>query len=671
MSEAVAGTGSLEGAVAALWDRFRDGVLRRVTLLDNAAVALLTGELDSEQRLAALREAHKLAGSVGTFGFAEASRLARSIELLLEGTEPLTEADSLRLADWVVALRIHLEGPASVLATAGTESPRLLLVTAEHDLAERLTMEAAGRGFVIEEHADSATAAQAIAARRFSAAVLDVDAAPAGTDALMLLDALAAQSPPPAAVVIGVHDGFRERIDAVRRGGDVFLKKPVAAALLMDAVERSVRRGVAAGAQVLVLDDDRETLERLERVLTRRGMKVHGVVDAAGFWSALGLAPDVVILGLETPGLDAMDLCRALRSHPRWTTLPVLLLTRRSDPASIQTIFSAGADDYVMKPVVGPELVARLENRLARARLHSAEHAARGPAGLHGRQHTSEEITRLLHLAARAGVHLAVTRIDVDGLGRVNTQLGSVAGDAVLERLALLMQTRAAPGDVVGWWGGDEFAVAFFDTDDSGAARWLETVLDSAGREPVPTSAGDLRVTFSAGLASCPTDGSELGALIDAAERALAVAKKGGGAQVVLHGSHRASTPTRQVDIALIEDDPVLSDLLCHALTMQGYATHHFVDGESAVEQLAGRSPAMRARLILLDIDLPGRDGFSVLRDIARDGVLKHTYVVMLTARSSEREILAALEMGATEHVAKPFSLPVLLQRIRALLHRR
>jgi DNA-binding response OmpR family regulator len=73
---------------------------------------------------------------------------------------------------------------------------------------------------------------------------------------------------------------------------------------------------------------------------------------------------------------------------------------------------------------------------------------------------------------------------------------------------------------------------------------------------------------------------------------------------------------------------------------------------------------------VLLDWDLPGRDGLTVLRGLAADGWLADTTVVMLTARASEREVLAALELGASDHVAKPISIPVLMQKVRSALER-
>jgi DNA-binding response OmpR family regulator len=112
----------------------------------------------------------------------------------------------------------------------------------------------------------------------------------------------------------------------------------------------------------------------------------------------------------------------------------------------------------------------------------------------------------------------------------------------------------------------------------------------------------------------------------------------------------------------------VLAPLLIHALQTRGYRVRRIADGDEAARLLGGPRPEVRADLVLLDWDLPGRDGLTVLRGLAEDGGLVGTQVVMLTFRASEREVLSSLELGAVDHVAKPFSVPVLMQRVRRLL---
>src|SRR4051794_33212636 len=88
-------------AVAAMWQRFRGPILERVATVEQATAALLQDRLDAALRERALHEAHRLAGSVGTFGFAEGSRLAREAEHLLQRPDGLGPAEALHLANLV------------------------------------------------------------------------------------------------------------------------------------------------------------------------------------------------------------------------------------------------------------------------------------------------------------------------------------------------------------------------------------------------------------------------------------------------------------------------------------------------------------------------------------------------------------------------------------------
>src|SRR5262245_40499077 len=101
-------------AVATIWERFKDVAVNRVVVLEQAVMALLEGTLSNELRRHAEREAHKLAGSVGMFGFAEGSRLARALEQILQAGAPLGQAETLSLSELVVLLRQELEQPSIV-----------------------------------------------------------------------------------------------------------------------------------------------------------------------------------------------------------------------------------------------------------------------------------------------------------------------------------------------------------------------------------------------------------------------------------------------------------------------------------------------------------------------------------------------------------------------------
>jgi DNA-binding response OmpR family regulator len=262
------------------------------------------------------------------------------------------------------------------------------------------------------------------------------------------------------------------------------------------------------GRRILAVDDDQSVLGAVDAVLSDNGYDVETLDDPLRIADALAERPvDALLLDVNMPGIDGLEACRRLRADGRWSALPILVLTARNDAETVNEVFAAGADDFLAKPISGPQLLARLENRLARAEA----------------------------------------------------------------------QRASAPAP--------------------------------AGREAT-------------------------------------------------------------VDIVVVEDDTAIADLLLHALETRGYRTRWIDDGASAWTLLGGERPEIAPRLVLLDVDLPGINGLTLLRRLAREGVLGRTRVIMLTARAGEREVVAALELGAVDHVAKPFSLPVLLERVRATLAR-
>ena len=116
--------------------------------------------------------------------------------------------------------------------------------------------------------------------------------------------------------------------------------------------------------------------------------------------------------------------------------------------------------------------------------------------------------------------------------------------------------------------------------------------------------------------------------------------------------------------ILVVEDEPGIALGLRNDLTLEGYAVEVANDGEAALR----RAQATKFDLILLDVMLPRKDGFSVMRDLRRAGI--RTPIIMLTARTQETDKVLGLELGADDYVTKPFSPMELCARIKAVLRR-
>ncbi|OPZ30949.1 MAG: Alkaline phosphatase synthesis transcriptional regulatory protein PhoP [Lentisphaerae bacterium ADurb.BinA184] len=112
---------------------------------------------------------------------------------------------------------------------------------------------------------------------------------------------------------------------------------------------------------ILVADDERDISELVEYNLTRSGFRV---LCAASGEEALAVArqraPDLIILDLMLPGVDGLDVCRALKSDPRTAGVPIIILSAKGEEADIVAGLELGADDYVTKPFSPRILVARV-----------------------------------------------------------------------------------------------------------------------------------------------------------------------------------------------------------------------------------------------------------------------------------------------------------------------
>jgi two-component system, OmpR family, alkaline phosphatase synthesis response regulator PhoP len=119
--------------------------------------------------------------------------------------------------------------------------------------------------------------------------------------------------------------------------------------------------------------------------------------------------------------------------------------------------------------------------------------------------------------------------------------------------------------------------------------------------------------------------------------------------------------------ILVVEDEEDILELLRYNLAKEGYRVTGAASGEEARRTLRSAPP----NLIVLDLMLPGVDGLTICRELKQDPRTREIPIIMLTAKGEEADIVAGLELGADDYLTKPFSLRVLLARLRAVLRRR
>jgi DNA-binding response OmpR family regulator len=125
-------------------------------------------------------------------------------------------------------------------------------------------------------------------------------------------------------------------------------------------------------SRILVVDDEPDLVELVRHHLVREHYEVVTAGDGeTGLAEARRRLPDLVVLDLMLPGIDGLEVCRRLRSDPRTTHIPIVMLTAKGEESDAVIGLSQGADDYVRKPFGMKELVARIATRLRSAELRA------------------------------------------------------------------------------------------------------------------------------------------------------------------------------------------------------------------------------------------------------------------------------------------------------------
>ncbi len=119
--------------------------------------------------------------------------------------------------------------------------------------------------------------------------------------------------------------------------------------------------------------------------------------------------------------------------------------------------------------------------------------------------------------------------------------------------------------------------------------------------------------------------------------------------------------------IFVVDDEEDILDLIEFILLKEKYTVRRFITGEEILQAIQTETPDM----ILLDLMLPGVDGFDVCRKIKQDRALASIPIIMLTAKGEEADIVSGLELGADDYIVKPFSSRVLIARIKAVFRRK
>jgi DNA-binding response OmpR family regulator/HPt (histidine-containing phosphotransfer) domain-containing protein len=372
---------SLKLSVANIWQRTRGTSLQRVVFLEQVVQALKLNTLDRVLQQQAVQTVHKLAGSLGTFGFDAGSQLAYQLEVLLQRefgqlSTTAQQQTAEQITSLIAALRdlvdqevqsepLAASASLSHLATSASETaPLLLICDQDPNLADAIMSQTHGLRVTVAP--TLALAQKQCQQERPDIALIDLSLLRTKKSHLLLTTLQKQPSVP--IVLLSAADSSQDRLEAVSAGGQLFLKKPASVSTILQAVQDLLHPPLVVHPRILVVDDDPLIAQVLSSHLKPQGIQALGLTDPTQFWETLNTTkPDLLILDLNTPVINGIELCQTVRCDLQWSWLPIIFLTVQPDRHIQQQIFLAGADDLITKPIELAELSTRILNRLRRS----------------------------------------------------------------------------------------------------------------------------------------------------------------------------------------------------------------------------------------------------------------------------------------------------------------
>lgn len=606
----------------------------------------LSADPDNAEALDALRrELHRVRGTAGSYGFADAARLATALDERATAwyTDPERDrADRGEIvANFAAALADALRAtPANEPVTA---QPVLLLADDDRAMFERVAPGASLRGY-----------------RLHLVPIAECDAARVRADAARLVLARIPVPPPvaEAAAAAGVPllrletRALDARADYRPPAGSLIAETLESLDPLFEITERLLLRTGWSGSTVLAVDDDPIILLLIRALFSGPEFRVDTLDDPSRLTQTLDQqTPSLLLLDISMPGFNGIEMVTELRSRARFRDLPIILLSGATDANTRNAALEAGADEFVAKPIAPAELRARIADRLERQRMSRIGEGLHPATGLALAPRLAREAeAALAHLKERSLTgSVALFRL-------AGSPSGSGAAAAWLRETGRIARQLAPLVRAAGY--SDTLTLCLLLATDADAAVDAVTALARALPDGAPV--------WRAGIAPASTRGGRFAEALHAAEDAVDAARRSPDEAVHRwRGQDAVDAP----EVVLVEDDPALAAMVEYAMRSAGVTFRTFNNGLHALEQLLAYRTEHHRPIVLLDVDLPGLDGYS-LHERLRAERGDDFDVVFMTVHASEADQLRALKAGAMDYLPKPVNLRLLMAKLGTWIER-
>lgn len=363
--------------LTAVWQKFEHVNSDRLAILEQANHAWLAGNLESQLLEQAQRAAHKLAGGLGVFGFAQGSRLALEMEQLLKIGSKVDRAREFSelLAAFKKSLKPHVEPQ---LNPVHQNRPVILAVDNHPQLLQQLVAEMTAIDMSFKLVKEPISLKKALAMTNLDALIWEFSLA---NSTVKTIDEFAQifeeRLPLPTILFTDCEEEAAKlkgitslRLKIARLNHHILLQRASLDIQATKSIVKALQQSQQKVAKILVVDDDPQILAVIKNLLNPLKIDLTVLDNSLDLWQIIPkLKPDLLILDVAMPHLNGIELCQLLRNDCRWRELPILFLTIHNDLSTVQEILRAGGNDCINKITTSSELVPKIFNHLNRGQL--------------------------------------------------------------------------------------------------------------------------------------------------------------------------------------------------------------------------------------------------------------------------------------------------------------